>query len=161
MRQKKFAGLSSNKVLKDAVLVLALKSIRLDPELAYGYGLLGNIYAIDLDDTKTGLAYIEKAIQLDPHDPDFLAGKGSILADKQNNHIEALGFYGEALQKEPSESYVWLLRLIGLSYLRVGEFELAEQFYNEALELQPDALLFLAELSHKKGEFPTPEMIRT
>ena len=148
IRQKEFTGLSSDKVLRDSVLALVLKSIRLDPELANGYGLLGNIYAIDLDDTKTGLAYIEKAIQLDPDDPDFLAEKGNILAGKQNNHIEALGFYGEALQKEPSESYVWLLRLIGLSYLRVGEFELSEQFYNKALELQPDALLFLAELSH-------------
>ncbi|HLF47009.1 MAG TPA: adenylate/guanylate cyclase domain-containing protein [Chitinophagaceae bacterium] len=144
---KEGTELENKKAVKDSLLYLIEKSIQFDPDLPDNYLFLGRFYIFQLKDFKTGALHLDKAIRMDPDNGNTIQFMGVNLA-QQNKHLEALAFYKQAIQKEPTEFDLWLLRNIGWSYLCIGEFKLAEHFIEKALELEPDNLFCLSTLSH-------------
>jgi tetratricopeptide (TPR) repeat protein len=135
-----------NKGEVDSILVLTGKSIRLAPELALNYQILAWYSNGHLKDEAKALEYIDKAISLDPGNPDPLVSKAGFQFLK-SNFLEQLSLLGQALKKEPSEFYPDLLHSIGAAYLSISEFDLSEIFLNKAVQLQPDDLTVLKDLA--------------
>jgi tetratricopeptide (TPR) repeat protein len=136
------AELEEKQSLRDSMVLLIDKAMQLDPDLPESYALLGMYSLFVKNDFEAGLQNIEKAIRMRPDDQHFLFRKGQVFAH-QNDHLQALSIYKEALQKDLSEEYPVLLNFIGWSYICIGEFGLADIFIKKALEHQPDDIGFL------------------
>jgi TolB-like protein/Tfp pilus assembly protein PilF len=144
-----------NKGDLDSIVMLTGKSLKLDPDLALNYEILSWYADQALKDYKKALEYADKAIMLEPANPDHFHSKGTIL-QWHGNVMEALSYFGQALKKEPSEYFPYLLSEIGWSYQYINEFDFSEIFHKKAFQLQPDnisILYALGRVRYLKGDY--------
>lgn len=140
------AYVSDPNLSKDSVFLLINKAIELDPELPDSYEWLG-FHFMNLGEFDKAISFAEKAIRIDSTQ-NFLLTLGRIHRAK-GDHLNALACYHEAFQKEKTEYYPWLLEETSWSYLCIGLPDLARQFSDVAISLEPDNLEFLTSKAHR------------
>lgn len=123
----------------DAAIAAYLEAVRLDPKFAAAYNYLGAALQKQgrLDEA---LVYLHKAIKIKPDYADAHSNLGDAYRDKDKLE-EALVCYQKALVQNP----LLLSALMGQGnlYKRAGDFELAEQFFHEALRASPPDSIFV------------------
>jgi|GEM_PF-4046133 len=118
---------------KDA-LPYALKRAELAPFLAGSHSLLADIHW-DLNRTKPCFKAFEKALELEPDNPQLLARIASLHAET-GQFDTAFALIDQALRLQPDSPEV--LTSAGLCHLLRGETETARQFALSALQRQAD-----------------------
>jgi len=100
-------------------------------------------------------AAVDRALKLDPHNPEAWAARGRILwsAHRDFRHADALRCFGKThhLPSRPHDGPLWE----GVVLLHIGLHEEGRSCLLEALEEQPDdliAMLSLGEIAHFEGK---------
>lgn len=102
------------------------------------------------DTRERGLEFIEKALAIDPRNPDYLRTKALIYMDLGRNEeasiatdklLEVVPFWGPALA------------LKGRLLYRLNNFEEGDKYLNAALEVDPAAQDFVNKVKEGKGKF--------
>jgi tetratricopeptide (TPR) repeat protein len=86
----------------------------------------GHRQAIDL---------LDRALELSPHHPEFLAGLGLVHA-RQGQFAKTISLLNESLNSKPDD--IDLLYNMGLIHVQLGEYEQAVDIYGRAISLRPD-----------------------
>lgn len=129
--------------------------IPLAPSTSVCYFWLGRAY-FSHGDYEAGIAAAQKAIGLNPRDPDYYALLGACLrgAGKYN---EAVAAVMKAIEFEPRSSYYWLLATI---YRSQKDYDKAVESFKRAINLDPSdpdnyleiARIYLAEDRYSEAE---------
>jgi tetratricopeptide (TPR) repeat protein len=109
-------------------LPLVQKALRLDPELAEGYRMLGQIKHYKEWDFPGAEAAYKKALELDPQNPANQSGYGFLLA-QMGRASEALSYYKEAVELNPIHS--GKLHELAKYYVYAGNKEKATEIMEE------------------------------
>lgn len=102
---------------------------------------------------RDAIKYYDKALQLDPTNPDLIVNKGDALT-RAKNYTGAISYYEMALARYPnSNGSTGLLQGIGGNLYRLGKYTEAIRYYDKALAQEPnnvqiqlDKMLALTEL---------------
>lgn len=119
---------------EDAV-TYAKKEIELNPNLEYGYFILGEAYRL-MKNYKETRKYFEKAIAVNGRYVDALMGLGW-LKMSQRFFEEARELYSRALKQDESNPIIH--RQLGFIYRAVGQSKLAIESFQVYLNLKPNA----------------------
>ena len=109
-----------------------------NPDIKYGYNLLGNIYQLYLDDHDKAIDAFKEAIKRNPDDLESYYDIGNIYYHI-NNYGDAEKYYKAFLEKQQS-AIVW--DALGNLYTDMNRFNDSFNAYDKGLELNPlsDAL---------------------
>jgi len=122
----------------DSALYYANKAIEVNPNEPEGYYLKGECYRF-MGDAEEAKINLEKALEIDPNQMWANIAMGNVLCDFDQNFAQGLPYLIKALElsgKGRPEMYLQ----VGTSFLRIGEFSLAEHYIKKALELQVGCL---------------------
>jgi len=131
----------ANKESKDIVFVT--------PSYSKGYYLLG-AFAIEQKDFDKALAYLDKAIKLEPDHPLILSEKALLLAGQGKLH-EAVELYFKAHDARPWANKFHkarALREAAVCLIDLGKLDKAERLLEISLKLEMGNKLALNELNH-------------
>jgi tetratricopeptide (TPR) repeat protein len=104
-------------------LLLVLSTQPAPPNVVTAQAALAEATALfQKQDNEKALAAYDKAIALDPSNPDGHIGRGRTLA-RLRRYDEALASYGEALKRKPDDAMA--LRYRGHNYINVRKINLA------------------------------------
>ena len=119
-------------------------AVGLDPNNAFAFLLLGEVQ-MELGRPEAGIGHIEKATQLNPHDPNIAIFYGALgLCHLLLGHVdEAIDLIGKARAANPRFWFIHLY-LAGALGLR-GDLDEARAEVSESLRLKPDINSFAAE----------------
>jgi len=135
----------------DKAIVEFNKSIRLDPNIAHTYIMLGEAYNAKGDFDKS-IYQFKKALKIEPNNYAVLTKLSKLYFQK--GRIEK----AEEYAKRSIKSYAFLAEshyLLGLIFLKKGDYKNAEQCLRETLSLNPennDARFYMAFALSKLGE---------
>ncbi|MFB0517459.1 MAG: tetratricopeptide repeat protein [Candidatus Neomarinimicrobiota bacterium] len=87
----------------DRAQIYYRQSIEIDPQYHWPHGNLGGLLIENDLDIAEGLALVDKALELDPANPDHLEHKGWCLY-KQGQYVEALAALERSWEQRP---YYW------------------------------------------------------
>lgn len=110
------------------------QALEKEPNYGAAYSQLAKLYYSAGDMDKANEA-ADKALELDPYQPDFLYVKGKIL-EKHGRLDEALGAFQRATLVNPKESDAFFE--MGVIYQQRHDREKAVAAYRKAVELSPD-----------------------
>jgi tetratricopeptide (TPR) repeat protein len=116
-----------------AALDLLQQALAKDPNSGAAYSMLAKLYYSEGEIDKASEA-ITKAIELAPHQPDFLYVRGKI-EEKQGKLDEALASFRETTLINPQESDAYFE--IGVIYQQRKDLPRATAAYKKALEMAP------------------------
>lgn len=107
---------------------------------------------IEMKDTDSALAFLDKATILSPYWADPFAERG-YLFNQLGRPQEGLASYQRALElveRFPSNAYARALVLRGLGYthIELGDLDRAEAAYRQSLEVEPGNALAMKELEY-------------
>jgi tetratricopeptide (TPR) repeat protein len=85
--------------------------------------------------TDAVMAY-NKAMQLNPNDPEVLRWRGNVLFSLKR-YEEAIGSYDKAIQLQPSNPHLW--RCLASSLIKLKRYQEAAVCFDKAVQLQPDS----------------------
>ncbi len=80
---------------------------------------------------------LEAAVSANPNNPRLLQNLGDIFLQRQL-YDKALTYYQDASAQQPNDSY--LLFLIGNCYFAMGDYRLANSYFNQIPDPQPEVL---------------------
>jgi type IV pilus assembly protein PilF len=116
--------------------------------------MAGLIYA-ELKEDRLAQEYFQRALRIDPMDPDANNNYGRFLCDRKQER-EAIKYFMTALRnplyQTPERSYV----NAGVCLRRQGDLASAEDFFRKALQARPNnpqALYQLADMSYQRGNY--------
>lgn len=129
--------------------------IPLAPSTSVCYFWLGRAYFSN-GDYEAGIAAAQKAIGLNPRDPDYYALLGACLRGA-GKYDEAVAAVMKAIESEPRSSYYWLLATI---YRSQKDYDKAVESFKRAINLNPSdpdnyleiARIYLAEDRYSEAE---------
>ena len=81
-------------------------------------------------------AAIDKALAIDPEDPEALFARATLKADYLSDNKGAIADFKEAIRQSPGDSSAW--NSLGLVYADLGATREAEATLKRAIELDPD-----------------------
>ncbi|MHB0935601.1 MAG: tetratricopeptide repeat protein [Armatimonadota bacterium] len=113
----------------------ARQTVGLYPAFAPGFALLAQI-DFDQDRYRNGLKQIDKALEIDPDDADYLALKAALLLNSHKTE-KALQHAVEALCLDPENTFANHVRALALTNL--GRHAEAEMITRTALSRDPDS----------------------
>ncbi|MBT3982039.1 MAG: tetratricopeptide repeat protein [Bacteriovoracaceae bacterium] len=120
---------------EDEALILAQEEIKLNPNIEYGYTLLGHIYT-KKEEYNKALKNYKHAQTINQNSVDALLGLAWIKY--QQNQIEsALDLYEKCAKLDPNNSFV--RKQLGYVYKALGQRQLAIESFKVYLDLSPDA----------------------
>jgi non-specific serine/threonine protein kinase len=142
----------------NAAIEMFRQSVKLDPEFSAGWARLAaacvNMGVLIDPDPKWLLEAeqaVERALALDPHDPEAWTSRGRLIWSPPHGfrHAEALRHLGRACSHPacPPDAILWRAIILG----HVGLHDEAIACLNEALEAQPDDLLGLLLMGEAVG----------
>jgi len=114
-------------------LDLLQQALAKDPNSGAAYSMLAKLYYSEGEIDKASEA-IAKALELGPHQPDFLYVQGKIL-EKQGKLDEALASFTQTTLINPQESDAYFE--IGVIYQQRKDLPRATAAYKRALEISP------------------------
>jgi len=128
-------------------------ALKLEPDVAQAYGLLGLIYS-DLGDKGQAEANFQRALRLDPEDPALSNNYGWYLC--QSGHPrESIAYFDRAATNRLYETPAMPLQSAGICMMQLGDLAAAENYLKRALETDatsPVAKFQLARLYLAKGQ---------
>jgi tetratricopeptide (TPR) repeat protein len=83
--------------------------------------------------TEAVMAY-NKAMQLNPHDPEVLRWRGNVLFSLKR-YEEAIGSYDKAIQLQPRNPHLWCC--LASSLIKLKRYQEAAVCFDKAVQLQP------------------------
>jgi TolB-like protein/Tfp pilus assembly protein PilF len=113
------------------------KALAIDPDYAKGRARLGWITMIKDLDLEAAAQHIERAMELDPIDPDIL-GDAAVLAEDLGRLDEAIALNEHVVDRDPVSARGH--RRLGISYLGAGRLDDAVDSFRTTLTLSPDQL---------------------
>jgi type IV pilus assembly protein PilF len=123
-----------------------------DPNYALAYSMLGLVYA-DLKENRLAQSNFERALGLAPGDPDINHNFGGFLC-RTGREEESVKYFMQAV-KNPLYGQPWRsYSAAGLCMLSKNKVKEAEEFFQRALQLEPDdptALLSMAQIRYRQG----------
>jgi type IV pilus assembly protein PilF len=131
----------------------ALSATKLDPENPHAFNLLGLINMQLKDDVQATLSF-ERALRIDPNDPDVNNNYGWFLCER-GKHGESIKYFMTALRSPLYTNADRTLANAGVCSRRRGDDASARKFFEQALAAranQPTALSNLAEMSFAAGQ---------
>lgn len=115
--------------------LLGEKEIKENPNVVDGYLLLGGIYK-DTKDLLKAREYYQKATQVAPDNVDAILGL-AYVAFHRDQYDNALDQYQRAANIDPNRSEIY--RLLGDTYRKIGQGQIAIKNYKQYLELSPNS----------------------
>lgn len=112
---------------------------RLEPANPDSFIALSELYLI-FQDVKQALQEAQRAVGVAPTDPDALAARARALNWQEENDDAAIDAF-DALEINPD--HVRTLAVLGEIYTDVGNRDIAEEYINQALTLDPNDVLAL------------------
>jgi len=130
------------------VLVKGLADNPDTPDLMYDLAMVAEKLG-KVDETESNL---KQLIALRPNDAQALNALGYTLVDRTSRTDEGLGFIERAHKLSPTDPFI--LDSLGWAFYRLGRFDDAELYLQQALEGRPDAEIaaHLGEVLWRKGE---------
>jgi type IV pilus assembly protein PilF len=123
-----------------------------DASYAPAYNLFGRVY-MELKEKALAESSFERALQLQPNDPDINHSYGAFLCESGRAR-DSIRYFLQAI-RNPLYTAPWRsYSAAGVCSLRAGEVKDADEFFQRALRLEPDeptALLNLAEIRYRQG----------
>lgn len=135
----------------DTALVLLNRALKIDPNNAQVYGMIGMIYSKKEMYSESDSAY-EKAVSLDPEDPLLLNNYAYSLSERGLQLQRCLEMAKKAIEKVPDNSSY--LDTIGWVYYMLNDYEKAKEFVQKSLDIEPDnatVLDHLGDIYYKLG----------
>jgi type IV pilus assembly protein PilF len=144
--------------LQEGNLAVALEelltAISIDPDYAKAYSARGlahyHIKEMDLAERD-----FQRALRLEPNDPEIHNNYGWFLC-QIGREKEAITFFQRAIRNPlydtPDKAYL----NAGACYSKLGNLAVAEDFVQQSLRIRPEnppAVLQLAEISYRRGDF--------
>jgi type IV pilus assembly protein PilF len=129
------------------------RALAADPAFVPAHVLQGLAY-MRLPDERLAQESFERALDLDPRDPDALHNQGWLQC-QQGRHEQALAFFARALAlpSNPGQAKTWMAQ--GICLVRLGRLAPAEASFLRSYELDashPVPGFNLAALLHRRGE---------
>lgn len=108
-----------------------IEVLRLNPDDAWGWVVLGNLYAKNQKDWATAEKFLRRALEIVPNDPWALNGLGAVAAQRGQTD-DAVRLFEQAISANPDvpNPYYGL----GVTYNRTGKSELAARALNRLFE---------------------------
>jgi len=130
------------------VLVKGLADNPDAPDLMYDLAMVAEKLG-KVDETETNL---KQLIALRPNDAQALNALGYTLVDRTSRTDEGLAFIERAHKLSPTDPFI--LDSLGWAFYRLGRFDDAERYLQQALDGRPDAEIaaHLGEVLWKKGD---------
>lgn len=102
-------------------------------------GLLNKGIALErFGHLQDAIRYYDKALRLDPTNPDLIVNKGDALA-RAKNHTGAIFYYEMALAGYPNRTgSTGLLQAIGDNLYQLGKYTEAIRYFDKALAREPN-----------------------
>lgn len=123
----------------------ARRATQIDPNSAEAYGLLGLIYT-ELDERREAEANFQRALLLDPANPDINNNYGWVLC-RSGREQDAMAYFQRAL-RDPLYATPSLANLnAGMCMMRVKDYRGAEPYLKRALELDASSVATKRELT--------------
>ena len=129
------------------------KALEIDGEFCKAWANRG-IALSKMGRLKEALNSFERALEINPHDPDIHVGIGSVLQDDLGRSKEALEHFDIAVKLDPSQSMTWHCR--GVALQAIGKLEEACSSYEQAIRVDGNntwALWNLSVLFAKAGKY--------
>jgi len=130
-------------------------AVQVDPDYAPAYRVLGMTY-MALHDDRNAEQSFQRALRLDPADPDSNDSYGLFLCQRKREQ-EGIKYFLAALRNPlyttPEKSWV----NAGVCADQIGDTAAAEDYFQKAIRLnpsQPQALYHLAQIAYRRGDFP-------
>ncbi len=131
------------------------KAIAADPENASGYGMRAIIY-MRMEEKELANDNFLQALKLAPNDPDLNNNYGSFLC--QNDRVkESFKHFDAALANRTYRSPAGALNNAGACAVKVKDYDLAEKYLLQALQLAPDVpetSIGLAKVYYARRDYP-------
>jgi type IV pilus assembly protein PilF len=138
------------------------KAIAADPQNPSGYGLRAIIY-MRMGEKELANDNFQHALKLAPNDPDLNNNYGSFLC--QNDRVkESFKHFDAALANRNYRSPAGALNNAGSCALKIKDYELAERYLLQALQLAPDVPetnVGLARVYYARREYPRASFFMT
>ena len=140
----KMAGHEFKKALE-----YAKRAVELKPDRSAAYGILGDAY-LELGNTKSAEAAYVKMTELKPGLDSY--SRISILYAYLGNYGKATEYMQKAYESGiknntlPPENLAWTQLMIGINCLDAGNYDEAEKYFENSLEIQSDYFLALEQL---------------
>ena len=132
---------------KRRAIEAADRAVALGPDIPDGYWARGTVRAAILWDWPGVKADFERSLALNPRHPDTLRRYGIWYLSVIGKNAEALAAVKKATEYDPLLSYAW--SDLGLLYVKTGQYDLAGAAIARALEIAPENVLALRQLSVK------------
>lgn len=110
-----------------------LKAIKLQPENAYWYRQLGEIYLINREANKAA-RHIGRAVELDPGEAEYRSRLALALL-RQHKVDQSMAAARQALSEAPDNPKV--LDTVGMIYILAGDLDAADKFFRDAIRRIP------------------------
>jgi len=130
----------------DSCLSLVNLALSIDKKLDEAYFIKGEYYRQN-GDIYVALDNYDKAIEINPNFLAVYQARGVIYTGVLRDMVKALENYYKALSLVSVSERPSLLRNIGGIYANLGFFEMAKDYYQEALEITNDQFSYLGNLA--------------
>lgn len=143
----------------NTILALCNKALSLEPNLADGYWIRGRYYR-NTGQLEKAVEDLKKAIEINPNNSLAYRYLGTIYFVKRE-YVNALINLKKAEKLERGNELTQLFSDIGQVYVSVGDFDNAEKYFEESIQLQPNFIegyqnLIWAEI--RQGKFEAAHM---
>ncbi|MEQ8672879.1 MAG: tetratricopeptide repeat protein [Aggregatilineales bacterium] len=115
---------------------------------------LAEYYAFDLDDSSSGLRYIDDALNIDPDYSPAFEARAVINAYEVGDGMAAISDFYTAIALDPYN--ISAIDRAGIFFARLGDFETAREFYDTQAEfggLRPLYYLYSAQIYFGLGQY--------
>jgi tetratricopeptide (TPR) repeat protein len=130
------------------------QAIKIDPEYAFGWNCLGNLFSDHLGRYEEAEKAYKQAIKIDPEYAYAWHCLGNLLKDHMSRYEEAEQAYRQAIKINPEYAYGWN-RLGKLLKEYPDRYEEAEKVFKKSIKIDPEyayPYVYLAELYAKQDK---------
>ena len=129
-----------NPTFMDSVLILAKKALSFDDQLDEAYYVRGLYYSSQKDGINNAIHDFEKALKINPNYAEVYYEKSILDAWYFDDFVEAIKNRRKAVHLDHGPFLPRSLRDLGNMYSTIGFFDLAENTYFKALQLDNDSV---------------------
>lgn len=136
-------GMTASWPLEDYDQALAdlTKTIELQPAFSHAYLARGQIYMWHLENPDLALADLTRYVEMEPDRPEGYAERGEVYLEMTQDYDRAISEFTEAIARDSEPAYYYQRR--AAAYMQLQSWDEAVDDYASALNLEPDADLYL------------------
>ncbi|MEG4214454.1 tetratricopeptide repeat protein [Microcoleus sp. Pol14C6] len=137
---------------EDEEIAAYRQAIKVDPQFAWAYNLLGNALS-DKWKLNEAIAAYRQAVQIDPNDTKAYKSLGHLLFFFQGKPDEAIAAYRQAIQINPNDAEAY--SRLGWALQQQGRLDEAIAAYRQAIQIDPndpEDYYYLGAIFQKQGK---------